>query len=332
MTDLSYLTKSMFDKSVREEVLVQVPLLAMLESHSRVSFNGGVDLKYTIINVTAESLMQMYAGSNTTLDTASKAFTAQADFHWKTGTIPAVITGEEQMQNIDAADENKIADIAEIVVKQVQLGARLALNTQFHATTAVGDDAANFQGIPEALAHGTATYGGIAKATSGTGKVWAGASLLNNYADVATSTGLSLDVLRRMKYACTRYGLSNGRRFYLFTGEANFSRLIGLAEVAKVPVTSGRLAKFGIEAVEIYGIEVVCDSYMTDNSMTTHTFMLDPETWDFRLHPKRSFTLGKFVNQADFEGGTDKLLARCMVAGALICKQPNGNMYKSAVS
>jgi hypothetical protein len=211
------------------------------------------------------------------------------------------------------------------------MGLRLGLNTQFHATSAAGDSGTNFQGVPEALGH-SRTYGGITSNTT-TVKDWNGASLLNSYSDAATSTGLSLDVLRRMKMACTRYGKATaGRRFYLFVPEASYSKLIGLAEAAGIQPKAGKLAKFDIEAVEIYGIEVVCDSYMTDNSMTTHAFLLDPMTWELRFHPKRSLTMTDFVDQSQMIGGTDQMLARCNVAGALVCWQPNGNMYKSAIS
>lgn len=330
-TDLAILTRDMFVKSFRDEVSLNVPLLAMFEAHSRVTFEGGVTINRPVIKATGESLMQMYSGNNTPLTASNKSYLAQPSFKWKKGQIPALIEGDDYIQNVDAASENKIADLAELVVKQVQQGIRLDLNTQFHATTAAGDSGTDFQSVPEALGH-SRTYGGITSNTT-TVKYWNGASLLNSYADAATTTGISLDVMRRCKMACMRYGLTpQGRRFYCFLPEASFSKVVGLAEAAGVKPKDGRLAKFGIESVEYSGIEFVVDSYMTDNSMTAHMLLLDPMTWEFRLHPKRAFTMSDFVDQSQMAGGTDQMLARCLVAGALVCWQPNGNMYKSAIS
>lgn len=330
-TDLSIVTRDAFVASFRDQVSLRIPLLAALESKSRVRFEGGLSINFPVIKATGESLGQMYANSETGLDANSKSYLDKAKFEWKRGQLPALVNAEDYIENVEAASPNKILDLVELVVKQVQGGARLMLNTQAHATTAAGDSGTNFQSVPEAAGH-SRTYGTITSSTSAN-TWWNGASLDGTWTDSAGTIGISEDTIRRMKYCCTRYGDMDPRASYmLFLPEAGYSKAIGIAS-AKQAIQPGSLkVKYGIESVELYGVEMVMDSYMTNNSMTTHALMISPETFELRLHPKRAFTMGDFVYQGDRAGGTDQFLARCLVWGNLVCKQPNANMYRSAIS
>lgn len=330
MTDLSILTRDAFIKSFRDEVALQTPLFAMFYDHRRVTFEGGKTINQPVIKSTAESLMQWYKKGDP-LNGGSKSYLAQPSFNWKKGQLPLVYDVDDEIQNVDAAPENKILDIVELLVRQADQGAKLAMDTALHLVTTGTDSKDPFQSIPDALGH-SRLYGGITSGTAATDKYWNGASLAGSYTDLATPLSLSLDAVRRMRSRCMLWRPANSR-FYLFLPLGLHSKLIGQVEAAHVKTATGRLAKYGFTSVTLYdNIEVVEDPFMAENSLTTTLFMIDPETWEMRFHPSRAFKVGKFVDQSQIEGGEDKMLARLKVAGNLVCWQPNANMYKSNVS
>jgi len=325
MTDLSILTRDAFIKSFRDEVALQTPVFSMFYEHRRVTFEGGKTINQPVIKATAESLMQSYF-TGEPLVGGSKSYLAQPSFKWKKAQLPLVYDVDDELQNIDAAPENKILDVVELLVRQADQGAKLSMDTWFHAATAAGDSGRNFQGIPEALDH-SRTYGTILSDT-GAAAYWNGASLLGTNSDRNTSTALSLDVIRRMKSRCALYRPANSR-YYLFLGLQLHSKLMGQVEAGHVSTATGRLAKYGFTSITLYdNIEVVEDPYMSVNQTST-ALMVDPETWELRFHPSRAFKIGKFVDQSQIEGGEDKMLARLRLAGNFVCWQPNGNMWKS---
>jgi len=330
MADLSILTRSAFIKSFRDEVMLDRPVFAMLYDHRRVTWKGGADINQPIIKTSGAAALQWY-GVNDGLTVTDRDYLAKATFGWKMAQFSIVYTVEDMIQNVYGGNEEKILDLVGMKVKQSQQDVKEGLDTQLHNTTSAGDSGTKFQSIPEACGH-SRTYGTIASNTT-TVKYWNGASVAGTYTDVATAMALSLDRIRIIRSACSKYGTQRNRRFYLFMGTALYSKLIGLIEANHVLVAPGKLTKYGLTSIELYGnIEVVEDTWMTDNSMTTHLMFVDPESWELRFHPKRALEMTDFVDQSEQSNGKDQMVARIRLAGNSICWQPNANMYKSLVS
>ena len=90
--------------------------------------------------------------------------------------------------------------------------------------------------------------------------------------------------------------------------------------------------KYGHESFNIYNIDIVQSSWMSTNSRTASMAMLNPNTWNFRISPKRNFKMKPFVWQGEVQGGIDAWLARILLAGSLTCERPRNNMLLLGVT
>lgn len=336
MTDLSIATEALYKKSFTNEVMLKIPLTAMLMAHRRVTFKGGTTIKHPVVKATQESLLQMYA-TGTGLDVSSKEQLSEPSFNWKKGQLPIRYDVDTEIQNELATSEVKRLDLVTLKVKEAQQGTKLGLNTQFHATTAAGDSGTDFQGVPEACDH-SRTYGGITSNTTFAHPGlawWGGASLGETFADRATAMALSLDNIRKCGMVVERY-VDEGSKFYGLLPEGLYSKFLGILEgnvfYERSNEQNSKLFKYGFKSFHAYGVEWVKDSYMTLNSMTAHMLLINPDTWELRMHPQRAFEVTPFVWQGAQSGGLDEMVARLLIAGNLVCWQPNSNMWKSNVS
>ncbi len=331
MSDLTIATRNLFARTFGNMVALKIPMLAMLMEHRRVNSKGGAQIVYDLIKDDAEDETQWYkAGDPLTVGQAS--FLDQAKFNYKYGQTPMRLTVDEEIKNELATSEVKRRDLAKIIVKRAQDGMKRKINSRIHnASTA--DTAAGFQSVPFALEH-SRTYGELTTTTS-VKTWWNGASLGTTWSDRNTSMVLSLSNIRLMKAVVRRY--NDEGKLYLFLPEALYSKLQGLAEGKTHYEASNeknsRLFKYGtFESFHIYNIEVVQDTWMTLNSQTTYALLVNSNTFEFRLHPRRAFMMTKFFQQDQVAGGADEKVARVKVAGNLCCEQPNANMWKSAVT
>lgn len=332
-TDLSNMTREAFVGSFVDEVMLQIPLTAMLLEERRVNWNGGTKIQDNVVMATGESNVQMYK-AGTGLAVKSKTYTQSIEFGWKLGTSPISYDVDTEIQNQLASSDVKKGDVVKNMTKQGQMGVKLALNTQFHASTAAGDSGTDFQSVPEAAGHNR-TYGGFASGTTAAAtKWWNGASIAESFADMATAFALSLDNIRKARACAMRYGnVKANQKFYLYLPEGLYSKLIGLVEASHTKIATGSLAKYGFTSVVLYdNIEVVQDSWMTLNSQTGYMYLVNPASFELRIHPSRPFNITPFEWQGKIAGGTDSMLARILFAGNLVCWQPNSNMVKSNVS
>jgi hypothetical protein len=334
MTDLGILTRDAFAPQFVDEVALEIPVFAMFFDKTRVTWKGGKTINKPVITTTAESLMEWYDPEVDPVTVTSKSYLAQPSFKWKFARMPIRISALEEVENVDASDENKIQDLLEMLLEQANAGARSGFDAQFHNATSAGDSGKKFQSIPEACGH-SRTYGGLTSHATSAMKYWNGASKAGNNTDIASSMALTLENLRLCFAACRRYTKKKSRLF-VFLGEALYIKLQTLFDATRtVVVKNGEntLYKYGFTTMELDGnTEFVMDSWMTDNSMTTHMMVVNPDTWELRMHPKRSFQVTKFIQQDEHTGGKDEKVALLKVCGNAVCWQPNGNMYKSNVA
>lgn len=335
MSDLSNLTLDLFRGSFTREVIHKIPMFTMLYEHRRITSKGGTSISDAVIMNTRKASLQMYRPGEGLVVT-DVSLTRKPSFNWKYGQLPVKVTCDEETQNELATSEVKRGDLVKIKVKEAHEGARQGFNTQFHATTAAGDSGTDFQSIPEAAGH-SRTYGGLASDTTFSSMAWwGGASLDDSFADSATAMAISMSNFRKCKARCKRY-VPESDRLYMFVPEDVASVIAGLAEAARLYTGStaenSKLFKYGYDTfIVANNVEVVSDTYMTLNSMTTYMLLVNPNTFELRLHPSRAFQMTPFTRQDLVANGEDALMARIKVMGNLVCWQPNGNMVKSSVS
>jgi len=327
MSDLSIATQELFAATFAYQVGLRKPISAMLLEERRVAARGGTYITYDLVKDDAEDEAQAYA-VNEGLTVAQSEFLGQAKFKWKYLQMPIKYTVDDEIQNHLATSEVKRHDLVKLIVERGQDGIRKKLDTLFHTISST-DAGKNFQSIYDAQDH-SRLYGALTSNTT-TVSYWNGASLDGTWTDRNTAMALSLGNLRLLKMIVKRYR-EPGEKLYGFLPEALFSKLQGILEGSVTYKAEGKMLKYGFDAFEAYGIEFVCDSYMTLNSQTAYMTILNPATWELRLHPERTFKVSDFVHQATIAGGADEHVARIFLAGNLCCKQPNANVWKSNVS
>lgn len=331
-TNLSASTRELWLRTMVDEVFLALPLTAMLMEHRRVTFKGGTYITKTVTMDTMTSLAQDYI-ANEPLEGGSKTVLGKPKFGWKMFQIPLEYTVEEELQNQGADAATAPADLVEAIVKGGQYAARAHLAAKAYNLTST-EAAKTFQSIVGALNH-DATYGGLTRATTTTNAWWQGASLAATYTDQDTAISATIANFRKAVAAVRRYSKPNNK-LYAFMGEALYQAFQSQADsrrlVTAPPAGAPGIYKYGFNTFWIDGVEFVSDSWLTLNSQANSFFLLDPETWELRISPKRNFKVTPFVWQGDRQGGLDVWMARLMVAGNLVCWQPNANLWLSTMS
>jgi len=332
-TNLSASTRELWTRTTVNEVFMALPLTAMLMEHRRINFEGGTKIKKTVTKATMTDLAQDYS-SNEPLEGGSKTVLGAPEFGWKKFQIPVEYGIDEELQNHEVAEETAPADLVAALVAGAQYAAREHLAAMAYATT-TGETGKVFQGLACALTHDT-VYGGYTRTiASSLNTFFQGASADLTYTDWDTACAANLDNFRKYATACRRYAPKN-RKLYAFVGESLFQAFQSQCEARMMntkPVSGAPgIYKYGFNTLWIDGIELVQDSYLTTAGRTAAFYILDPETWELRISPKRNFKLTPFVWQGDMNDGVDAWLGRVMAAGNLVCWQPNANIYRSAMT
>ncbi|KAF0156298.1 MAG: hypothetical protein FD189_1103 [Elusimicrobia bacterium] len=328
--DLSHAARELLDRSFWSQVGLDMPMTAMLLEERRVTTKGGLQLWYHLGKDDAEDEAQDYLPGDI-LTVGQAEFINTAKFNWKYIQVPMRYGIDVHLQNQLATSETKRRDLVSLLVERAEDGMKRRIEKRMHAVTAAGDTGAGLQGLPEAYDH-SRTYGEITSNTT-TVAYWNGASLADSYTDRATADPLSLDNLRKIKAIVKRYA-DKRDKLYVFLPEGLHSKLQGMCEGSAHYVAGTKensLLKYGFDAFHVYGMEVVCDSYMTLNSMTDDMLVVNPKYWHFRVHPDRNLKVNEFFHQAKVAGGKDEWIAHAYLCAAAICFKPRTGMWKSAL-
>ena len=326
--NLAATTREMWDTTLEDEVLLALPLVAMMIEHEVLSVSG-TKLKQSITVADAESLAQDYE-ANDPLTGGEKTVLGTAEWLFKKFQLPVTYDCDTEIENQDASKVEAPIDEVEATVTAAQDGARRHLNTLLYGAAA---DAGKktFQGLRSALTHDV-QYGGITRTIgSALGTYWQGGSMADTYTDQAIAISPSIANVRKAAQICGRHAKGN-QKLYAFCGETIYSSLRSQYEARMLYTRDGsKLQKFGFETFVDGKVEFVCDSWLTITGATTakYFFLLDPESWELRIKPKRNFRLTPFVWQGAQNNGLDRYLARILVAGNCICRHPNQNLFLS---
>jgi hypothetical protein len=331
-------TRELWLRTLEDEIFMALPVLAILEEHKKREVSGK-KLRKTVITDTALSLGQSY-NANDTLTDGERTVLDYAEWSWAKWQVPVKYTVDEEIENQGADTGTAPIDVVKAIVQQGHEGMRryfmkMIYGTQLETTTGNKD----LLGLKAALTF-DATYGGRARATTATNKLWQAASPADSFADQSTAYQITIDNVRQWAIKCRRHRQPN-EKLYLILAEANYSKLkaqVGAA--ARYDGPGKGILKYGFEGFLIDGnIEVICDSTLDlwadiglPATLTAAAFLLNPNTWSLQISPKRDFKLGPFMHQGQYVNGKDQYLARIWAAGQLMCMQPNANMMLLAVS
>ena len=329
-TNVEYTTKDLWKRTIWSQVVMRNPLIAALFLARRFNWQGGKSIVSPLGKTDMKSLVQNYVPGDP-LTSQRKALLSNAYFLWKYKQLPVVIPVDEKLHNMGGGDTAPV-DYSAYLTGEAQRSIRLSLRDDGYGAGA--DSGTSFQGVRSALTH-DATYGGLSRATTVTNGWFQGASLAESYTDQGTAVSPTIDLCDKMMDACTRTETPEPNRFMYFCGEDIYRSLKKYVRAKKIDTSTGMLAKFGFQSFTIDGVEFVKDPYLHNAQLTNaHLmfFLLDLNSWEFRVHPQRSFLFTGFTWQAEHTGGADEWLARIFLMGNLVCWQPNANIYLSNVS
>jgi len=331
MSDLSIATEELVQRTFVHEVGLREPILAMLMTEGKVSSRGGTYITYDLIKDDAKDEAQAYAAGEP-LTVAQSEFLSQAKFKYKFVQMPIRYNVEDEIQNHLATSEVKRHDLVALITERAQDGLRRHLTVRLH--TASSTDAGKYvQSIYDACDHARA-YGTITSSTT-SNTWWNGASLDGTWTDRDGSLAVALDNIRKINNITDRY-VPPGQKKYGYLPEALHSKMRGILEgkvsYQESTTENSKLRRFGFKSFMYDGVEWVVDSYMTLNSQTDYLLILNPDTWELRLHPSRAFKVTPFFDQGQVAGGADEKVARIYFAGNVCCKKPNANFWNSTAT
>jgi hypothetical protein len=347
-TNLYNLTRDLIEKSLTNEVYVRTAFLDDLNKRKRITA-GGRTLQFPVIKDTLESLAQAYSMKEP-LTSSQKSITEIASFEWRYIQLPIEYDGDVEVQNLNAAGEEKIYDVAEMLAQQALYGIDSKLQTMMFAngvapasTTDYATSGKSFGSIPNALNHDEA-YGGLtrtlASASAGTNDWWQSADPAAGKWFGSTLTASTQDTAANLSIANLRAWTIKIQRFMKKKGDIQwtmcptlFNKLKAECQAQMIYQGATDTANVGFNKMFIDGMQIVDADYMETTAVSRAWVLgLNLETWELHFNKARNFKMTPFKWQGDQINGTDTYLSRILVAGNLVCKQPNANMWLTNVS
>jgi hypothetical protein len=333
MSNLTATTRALYIRSVEKQVFEKLALFAILKEHRHIAFKGGTNIEFPVETATVESLMQDYIPTEG-MTGGSKTIMEKASWNWKYNQLPVTYNAQEEIENAGGVDTAPI-NLVDKLVEAAQNGTKRGFANRFYTSnTTATDSGKKFQSVIDALCHTATPYGGLARTTA-VRTIWMGASVDGTWTDQAVAYTPSIAMFRQALDRCRQYR-DPGEKWYAISGSSIHRAFKSQCDARMVNTKDGtRLARFGFETMNIDGVEFVLDPYldtMTPGTTTKYFFLINPETWELRLFPKRAMKFTGFTWQGDQVGGLDAYLGRVMSTGNLVCKQPNANIWLSNVA
>ena len=333
--NLSASTREYWDRTVYDEVYLKCVLINRLIERNQVVFKSGLAYKATVDYAEMDDLAQEY-GDNEPLKGDSKSQWATIRWYRKRLQLPIKVTGGESLDNADdGAGDGQIFDLQERLVAKGQRAMRKVLNNLIWRAGSSARDAEGhkeWQGVGDALTHDV-TYGGLARLIATPAySWWQGGSLAGTYTDQATAMVPSIDNFRRCVDAVSTY-IDRTDDLLSVTSKSIWRTLQSQVEGQRT-YKEGPMAKYGFMSFSIDGVEVVAEPWLDLCATRIKYFtILHIPDWQLRLSRKRRLgTFTGFEWQGKIEGGKDDYLGHLLLAGNLVCTQPNASILKTNVA
>jgi len=347
MSDLTEATRELFVRSLKKEVFLRMPFYEELVKRSQITFRGGKYIERLTDMDEMDDLAQAYT-TNETLTDEAKDMLAKPRFEWKKFQIPIRYSGDWEIQNENAGNEEQLQDLVSFLVKKAQRAARLKMmKNTFNAasTVARSDGGKEFQSLVSALNHDTA-YGTLSRTLS---------SNTRNWWQGADPSGLTAGGLTSSQDTATNLTISNIRKWINETSVAHYMEAKSDLMILMCPSLFNKLraemeskaiyntdlnkaiandtANVGFNKMILDGHQVVDVPYLQESATTKKwVFIVNLNDWELRISTSRNFKMTEFKWQGDHTNGVDYFLSRILVAGNLLCWKPNGNIWLSNVS
>jgi hypothetical protein len=297
-----------YRKKLIENLLGQQALFWQLNQRGFVQEDKGGRSIVTPLMYGENSTVQSYAGWDL-LDVTPQEGMTSAEFDWKFIAGTVTISGEEEFKN--SGDKNKIFNLLESKIRQLELSMQLEMNKQLFADGS-GNGYKDITGLAAAVEDGAtwSTYGGIDR------NVAANSWWRNKYIEYDTFMGSAkkfhdaysvsssiggIAAMRNLYNSCT---IGNSSPTLIVTTQDIYEAYEADAEGKKQRVTDTKMYDAGFQNLVFKGTPMIFDEDMDDEGV----LMLNAEYLKFVIGKGRNFTTTPFVKPQNQDAKVSQVL------------------------
>lgn len=290
---LDELIATTFDKVrpvLADQITVELPLLAWLNSKARVTEDGGLTIRRPVLFAFNDTVGS-YSGYDL-IDTTPQDGFGYAEYNWKQYAGAVTISGRDERLN---AGTSRIINLLQAKVEQLRISVEDDLSAILWAdVTTEGNSGKNFLSVPAIVGDGITT-GATGKTTLGgidsdaDGQTWWRSKIASSL-DLTT-----LDGVKQMSSLRNTLKIAKSRPDGLFTTQAVYEAYEGLA-TPNIRFESTAMAELGFDAISFRGAEVIFDA----DAPSAELYYLNSQYLEFVKHRDCWAKMGDFkqpVNQ-----------------------------------
>ena len=273
-------------------------LFVRLYEKHRIMIDGGREIQQ---NILVDKPPSGAYGRGDELDISKKQILSSLLFPWSTYYAAVTYDGLDEIQNNGAS---AIMDLAKIRLEAARHAMEDDIGTDIYGD-GTGTGGKVLVGLKAAIDDGTnvATYGGITRASTGTG------NLIKGVLDT-TGGNITLPSITTNVMSATR---GPARPDLGITTRALWGKIHSRSEPAqRFPVSNSRgqnLANAGFEVLAYMGMDIVYDDKCPSGEM----YILNTDTISFYLHTVRNFMLDGPKSPANVDQSTYRLFTACQL-------------------
>lgn len=261
-----------------DQVTKETPLLAVLDSKSKVTIDGGRDIERPVLYALNDTVGS-YDGYDP-IDTTPQDGFGLAIYNWKQYAGSVTIDGKTELLN---EGKNRIIGILTAKFEQLRLSMTEDLNAMLWGD-GTGNSSKDMLGL-QAIVAATGILGGIDSST----ETWWRSRVVSSAISLSTTAGIKTlgSILNSLRLAKSKPDIQ-------FTTQANFESYENLA-VSDIRFTEVRKADLGFESVSFKGSEVMFE----DNVPTNYWYFLNTKYLEFVRHRNAWMKMLDFVRPAN---------------------------------
>ena len=298
---LDELIATTFDKVrpvLADQITVELPLLAYLNSKGRVTEDGGLTIRRPVLFAYNDTVGS-YSGYDL-IDTTPQDGFGYAEYDWKQYAGSVTISGRDELLN---AGSSRIINLLQAKVEQLRISVEDDMSALLWAdVTTEGNSGKDFLSVPAIVGDGTTT-GATGKTTLGgidndaDGQSW-WRSKITDGLDLTT-----LDGVRQMSSLRNELQIAKSRPDGLFTTQAIYEAYEALA-TPNIRFESTPMAELGFDAISFRGSEVIFDNDCPSGEF----YFLNSQYLEFVRHSQRWAEMGPFKSPVNQDAKTALVL------------------------
>ena len=288
----TFLTSTLqkYRRTLQENLMGQQALFWQLKQRGFVTEEkGGRSIVVPLMYGTNDTV-DSYQGYDL-LDVSPQTGISAAEYDWKYIAGSVTISGQEEFEN--SGDKERIFNLLEAKIKQLEISMKLELNSQLFAD-GTGNSGKDITGLDLAVEDGSTwdTYGGIDSSDSDNTwwrNQWFAATDFGADFDTAYgSSVMGLAAMRAMYNDCT---ISNEKPTLIVTTSDLYEHYEAYVEGTKLRTQNTKMADAGFMNIEFKGTPIIFDEDMQTDEM----LFLNSNYLKFVIGKGRNFVSTPFV-------------------------------------